>query len=807
LYAWEKEYTHPALSQEAANASQVGNYLQNQLGYSAGLNTQLQITNITTPFVQDLIDRGMDQNITIRSILGWMREGSELEDALLLQARSQHHFYDPIRNAGLDNRTDHPYWEGLPTIFSPFDLRGESALFWIITGTSSTGYPKNNLETWTGTKNKFYSALTSTVASDRGQYLAETFIALGHILHMLEDMGVPAHTRNDFLFAHYRSVFDNVWGNPLENWAENQVDATVNNNIPSNWLTGWIPQPKALDKISKYWDTGLYTGQYVGATPSSSWGLAEQTNYQFLSTSTVFGCTGTLYQFPQPTESYTTIVTESNRRYFQGYGVQHLARQTYTYYVAASYGPYVVTAAKKTITPDDDVNVYQDYVRVTVPRTIDYCSGLLNYFFRGRLSAEPNCVSPDCNQIELYITNDSNNSGVPQTIKGGLFELYWDDEEGTRAQIPGFTVPGWNSSSTLNYGQSVTGQFTKPTPAPAHQISKYILVYKGQINQNPADPDPDDPNAVAVDTFNPPTPQPHITNITPDMGCPGSVLLIEGSGFSATPTENTVSFEDVNSVYPDVNGTILDADSNGTWLTVELPYFDACDVDYYWAYTKVAVDGNVSEPYNFRLTNYIWCTIKLWDGGEAIDDEFDLYINDEYITTSYMDPPENPTVVEIGFWYEDDYHFVDTYLYESYEISGGTLEMSIEPYVDRVVAYRWNSTSEVQEFLYDNQYSGTFSDYFGSNLLVVPDDGIELDVYMSLTYTGMEQAQSKTQTVGIIEKSTADDSTFIGEARGKLGSVDTGQRTYEPAKVHKKVRKRMEGSSRTSTRNRVRRVD
>jgi hypothetical protein len=223
LYAWEKEYTHPALSQEAANASKVGTYLQNELGYAPGLSSQLQITNTMTPFIQDLIDRGMDPGVTTRSVLQWMREGSKLEDALIRQARSQHHFLDPTRNAGLDNRTDHPNWEGAPTRFAPFDLRGESTLAWATTGTSGTGYQRANLQTWGNTRTKFLDAVCSVSKVEREQSLAETFIALGHIMHLLEDMGVPAHTRNDFLFGHYRSVFNNC--NPLETWVEKQVEA------------------------------------------------------------------------------------------------------------------------------------------------------------------------------------------------------------------------------------------------------------------------------------------------------------------------------------------------------------------------------------------------------------------------------------------------------------------------------------------------------------------------------------------------------------------------------------------------------
>jgi len=788
-YAFEKKYTHPALSQEAANNSQVGTYLQSQLGYAAGLNTQLQITNITTPFIQDEIDNGMDSSVTTRSILGWTREGSKLEDAQIWQARSQHHFYDPIRNAGLNNRTDHPDWEGIPTIASPFDLRGESALFWIITGTSSTGYPKNNLETWTGTQNKFYNAITSNIATDRGQYLAETFIALGHILHMLEDMGVPAHTRNDFLFAHYRSAFDNVWGNPLETWAENQVKAN-SGNIPSSWLTGWTPQAKVFDKISKYWDTDSNTSQYIGP-PSSTWGLAEQTNYQFLSTSTVFGCSGTLYQFPQPArenvEPNLLLPTPLGYKiYFNGssYGVQHLARESYTYYFADGMGIYG-EEIDSTITPDD-VNVYQDYVRVTIPRTIDYASGLINYFFRGKLSVDANCSCAECSPIELYITNQSVNTTVNQTLKGGSFELYWDDNIGNRTPVSGLTVydsndPNrtvlWGATTTLPKGNSIRARFNKPLSL---NITKYILVYRGSISANPSDPDPNDPNAIAVCTFDPlGPPQPHITNITPEMGCPGSILFIEGRGFSKTPSHNTVLFDDVNTSHPNVYGTVTEADSNGRWLKVELPYFDAEDEDFYWVNTTVTADGNTSDPYTFKLTNYVWCTITLWDAGEDIDDEFDLYINSEYLLTSYLAPPEDPTVTDVGFWYEDVYDYVDVYLYESYGISGGTLGITIEPYVDRVTAYRWNSSSQSQEFLYDEDFSGTFTDYFGSDILVEPDDGVEMDVYTILTYTG-SMALTEMAPITIPKEKSAVVST---------GRILERQGQFDPARVAENKRR------------------
>jgi len=496
LYAWEKEYTHPALSQEAANASKVGAYLQNELGYAPGLSSQLQIINTTTPFIQDLIDRGMDPGITTRSILQWIREGSKLEDALIRQARSQHHFHDPIRNAGLDNRTDYPDWEGAPTRLSPFDLRGESALFWMTTGTSSTGYPQNNLDTWEEARNRFHESLRSSSAPVREQYMAETFLALGHIFHMIEDMGVPAHARNDFLFGHYRAFYD--WGNPFESWVEKQVN---DNNGQSPWSGSG---PVVFDKLAKYFDADEYGGDYLGdgiSPPEGIWGLAECSNYQFLSLSTVFGCSGVKYQFPHPAKEHTSSLTEGNKVYFNGanYGVTHLARDSYTHYVTTMEYGYETFAVLDSTNTTDDIGVFEDYADITMPRTIDYTTGLINYFFRGRLDVRRGLADPSIT-TELVITNNSDNSGIPQVLKGGTFEIYRDDATETRTQIPPGDItfiPAWTEASVLPNDGGATELIVQFAPS-GEEARNYILVYRGGISELPEDPDPDDPGAIAV---------------------------------------------------------------------------------------------------------------------------------------------------------------------------------------------------------------------------------------------------------------------------------------------------------------------
>ena len=271
--------------------------------------------------------------------------------------------------------------------------------------------------------------------------------------------------------------------------------------IPTRWLTGWTPQAKVFDAVSKYWDTHVYDGNYVGTTPLPTWGLAEQTNYQFLSKSTIFrNNDGTKYYFPHPDPSYVGEHIDSSwwykRRYVTGYDITHLARKKYAETYASEAGSTAFQVVRKTVYTTFDDSVYEDYAKVTIPRTIDYTAGLLNYFFRGKLAIEPNGL--DGETVTFEIRNISDNSGVAQTLKGGTFELFWDTRDGDRTQINDFTIPGWTSGSTLNYDQQVTGTFTNPG---SNDVEKYTVVYKGQISENPAQPDENDSNAVAVATL------------------------------------------------------------------------------------------------------------------------------------------------------------------------------------------------------------------------------------------------------------------------------------------------------------------
>ncbi len=488
LYGWGNKKTHPALTDKAISASLIDGFLKTQLGLDDGISTELN-WDFPTDIKKRIKEGEANPDKTTRTILEWTKIGSTIEDedGSKYPRRARHHFHDSKRNAGLDNKTDHPEWKKYAPAWK-YDFTGESAATWAINGTAEKN-PTINDQSWTDARSKFYDSLTNPSESNREELLAEAFLSLGCVLHMVEDIGVPAHARNDFLFAHYRKRKD--YNNPFESWVEKMISS---NGSLERWVSSeWTPTAKVYNKTADYFDTDTrnhndYLGE--GVSPPDTWGLAEVTNYQFLSFSTIFiSDTNSLYYFLNPMRIHCNTKVESGRTYLYGYGVDYLARKTMSqHHLVHDHLDKAWCILGKT--------VFDDYGKITIPRTIDYATGLINYFFRGRLSVEPNWADP--NIVILTIINDSNNSGVPQVLKGGDFELYWDKTNGDRADVNDFVVSGWGPGSVLDYNTPVTATFTKPADAAA-----YTLVYRGDICENPTETDPCDPNALAVAVFRP----------------------------------------------------------------------------------------------------------------------------------------------------------------------------------------------------------------------------------------------------------------------------------------------------------------
>jgi hypothetical protein len=76
-------------------------------------------------------------------------------------------------------------------------LNGESARKW--------AFDDQSMEfTWSQTRGYQYNALTTKQKEGRDHYWALTLFGVGSIIHLLEDMGVPEHVRNDFKYGQVR---------------------------------------------------------------------------------------------------------------------------------------------------------------------------------------------------------------------------------------------------------------------------------------------------------------------------------------------------------------------------------------------------------------------------------------------------------------------------------------------------------------------------------------------------------------------------------------------------------------------------
>src|SRR3989338_5992540 len=118
----------------------------------------------------------------------WAIQGSRDED---FAPRWVNHFYDPIFDKGLD------------AIVGFYNMAGYSAKNWARYSSYQSINPENITNLWTGKGPVIsgswwgdfsYEAAIKDYSKNKEK---EAYLALGHVLHLIEDITVPEHTRND----------------------------------------------------------------------------------------------------------------------------------------------------------------------------------------------------------------------------------------------------------------------------------------------------------------------------------------------------------------------------------------------------------------------------------------------------------------------------------------------------------------------------------------------------------------------------------------------------------------------------------
>lgn len=405
---WDNKTTHIDLSDSSVNNSVLNKgYLVNNLRLQRGILTSLQWNGGTGG--------------TYKTIQQWIEDGANYEDGynIFTWGRVFNHFHNPMSQytkgqnswnisapwncAGLD---DAVFWQ-----FSGADC-GESALLWAQDGASQISL-FNDDWSWGATRTHYYNALTSYPKTVRDAELAQTFVGIGHQIHLLQDMSQPAHVRDD---AHPEDFFgsENIANinvreiRRFENWAikfrqssahnfifqANPIFPTVStaNSIgPGPWNSNLVP-------ITAFWDTDQYTSASQVPRAETNVGLAEYTNSNYFSEGTINSShLWHVFPFPSKDPSQYCVFTDNapgttnnqyTRRYLSpGACDSNGNPQSRTHFIADSLindQQFPVDWGQLIL----DDNVFKDYAQDLFPHAVGYSAALINYFFRGRLDLQ-----------------------------------------------------------------------------------------------------------------------------------------------------------------------------------------------------------------------------------------------------------------------------------------------------------------------------------------------------------------------------------------------------------------------------------
>jgi len=174
LFAYDSNNVHPYINEEAVRTSLRFDAFLKSIGYSKGVVDSIGIHSS-------------------KKIFEYFRAGGSKEDEPL--NRTFNHFHNPLR----------PWTAaGLGGTRAP-------SISWVL-HQNILGVKDRS---WAKARATFYEGLTLSRRDFREMRLAYSFQALGQVMHLLSDVSVPAHVRND---PHVMPDF--LGGYTYENWAK-----------------------------------------------------------------------------------------------------------------------------------------------------------------------------------------------------------------------------------------------------------------------------------------------------------------------------------------------------------------------------------------------------------------------------------------------------------------------------------------------------------------------------------------------------------------------------------------------------------
>lgn len=323
---------------------------------------------------------------------------------------------------------------------------------------------ETNTYSWPYARNYLYYALTASNQSERDTNFANCFRSLGQLMHLIEDMAVPAHTRDE----------SHINGNIYEQWVEyiRQKYPNLFNSFLSYYQYTPDPSlfkirynPYATIPIAGLFDADIYnsTDGYTGVNPNvttGAVGISEYTNANFFSEGTI--CQDFAFPSLSSTNVYQGYMVFTNPRggnstVDKGYYIKAPGTGDSMYYLATVgylkdyvtniiwqlhntsqnwiFQQEIAEAMNNKAQLDD--TCYTDYANRLIPRAVGYSSALLQYFFRGQIDMgvqeevecpdeNYDCATWNVNTVTLSLKNSTPDvsPNVPENMDGTL-EVYY----------------------------------------------------------------------------------------------------------------------------------------------------------------------------------------------------------------------------------------------------------------------------------------------------------------------------------------------------------------------------------------------
>ena len=452
-----------------------------------------------------IYNANFEQKLSSQEI-GWIRTGSIEEDKI---PRPANHFFEPNSGVGIVGFANSKSW-------------AQSSALQKISGSGDYSWPV---------------AINAYVKGDK----KTAFIALGHVLHLLEDKAVPAHTRLD---EHLTE------GDPYEKWAEGQTNLNFS------------PAPITVGQLSEAFDgLALYSNKYFFSKDTISnnkdLSIFKRFNKEF---------DGKIYECIKGNEGQCLLLTKND-----------------------------ISGEKYYL----DKLVHSDYFSLLAPRAIAYGAGVVNLFIQeGERQKQIENSKSWWQKLRENILASIGSSLATGSLSAGLVEATAPEPANQPASATADsaqTSEALASSSTSRSGlegNSATenigiGQYSLPANTvvaqdkiivklPANTVVAQEGGMSGDIVEEITPDDVDIPSAI-IEEINPsqltlPKPLPSATPLAflSGSGSAPSPSPSPDSDADTTPPETTITSAPAATVATTTATFIFESAENGSQYTCQL---------------------------------------------------------------------------------------------------------------------------------------------------------------------------------------------------------------------------------------------